>query len=291
MAAQLAKIKDRTIFDGILVKRLLKLFFRFWFRLRGWQAINHAGEGAGVTIAAPHTSNLDFFYALAAAVLQDVKIYFSIKRSWCEIPLVGPVMLWLGGMPIDRSSAASGQVEQIRAFVEKHKHSRVYFIFTPEGTRGSVQRWKTGFYHVARDSGLPIFLAKVDYRSKIAGVFHSFSLTDDKDKDIEAMQASYSSVCGKFPEQQFPAYRGPLEQFSANDARIMQALYALRGMATRAEIAAKAKFDELSTEMLDFLAERGILEKVPGGGQHGAASYRLTVLGSGCLLHLRPTLA
>ncbi|MGB5325486.1 MAG: 1-acyl-sn-glycerol-3-phosphate acyltransferase [Pseudomonadales bacterium] len=283
-------MKDKTIFDGFLVRHIVKLFFRVWFRLRGWRAINCAADEAGVTIAAPHTSNMDFFYALGAAVLQDIKIYFSIKQSWCEVPVLGRVMLWLGAMPIDRTS--SGQVEQIRAFVDRHKHERVYFIFTPEGTRGAVQKWKTGFYHVARDCNLPIFLAKVDYRSKIAGVFHSFRLTDDREMDIEAMQASYSSVCGRYPDKQFPPYLGPLAQFSANDARIMQALYALRGMATRAEIAAKARLDEITNEMLDFLIQRGILERIPHRElPKDSASYRLTVFGSGCLLHLRPSLA
>ncbi|MBT8151959.1 MAG: 1-acyl-sn-glycerol-3-phosphate acyltransferase [Gammaproteobacteria bacterium] len=287
MAGKIAQMKDRTIFDGFVTRHILKLFFRIWFSLFGWRAINQAEQGAGVTIAAPHTSNVDFFYALGAAVLQDIKIYFSIKQSWCDIPVLGRVMLWLGAMPIDRS--ASGQVEQIRAFVDRHKHTRVYFIFTPEGTRGGVKKWKTGFYHIAQDCGLPVFLAKVDYRSKISGVFHSFQLTDNKQHDIEAMQASYTSVYGRNPEQQFPAYLGPLAPFTANDARIMQALYALRGMATRAEIAAKARFEELSSEMLEFLTERGILEKQVG--TEGATRYRLTARGSGCLLHLRPSLA
>jgi len=72
----------------------------------------------------------------------------------------------------------------------------------------------------------------------------------------------------------------------------MQALYSLRGMATQAEIAAKAKFEELSTEMLDFLVEKGILERqqqVVDG--KSVTIYRLTLAGNGCLLHLRPSLA
>jgi len=283
-------MRDRTIFDGWFAKHLLKGFFRLWFRLRGWQAINSAGSEAGVTIAAPHTSNYDFFYAMGAAILCDIKIYFSIKQSWCAIPGVGHMMLWLGAIPIDRS--ASGQVAQIKEFVEQHKHSAVYFIFTPEGTRGGVVKWKTGFYHIAKDCGLPVFLAKVDYRTKVAGVFHSFALTHNPELDIKAMQASYTSVYGRYPDKQFPPYAGPLPEFSSNEARVMQAMYSLRGLATQAEIAAKAKIEELTAEMLEFLIEKGILEKV----QHQidgkrVTKYRLTVTGSGCLLHLRPSLA
>ncbi len=283
-------MRDKTIFDGVVFKFFFKYFYRAWFKLSGWQTTSDLGDGAGVTIAAPHTSNWDFFYALGVAILLDIKIYFSIKKSWCELPIMGSFMLWLGGIPIDRS--ASGQVDQIKTFVKRHKNERIFFLFTPEGTRGGVAKWKTGFYHVAKDCGLPIFLAKVDYRDKMAGVFHTFQLTQSKADDIDAMQESYKSVCGRYHEKQFPAYAGPLHDFSQHEARVMQALYSLRGMATQAEIAAKAKFEELSTEMLDFLIDKGILERQQQVADGKSVTiYHLTLAGNGCLLHLRPSLA
>ena len=54
----------------------------------------------------------------------------------------------------------------------------------------------------------------------------------------------------------------------------------------------KAKFEELSSEMLEFLIQKGILEKVLiTKNNKEVTTYRLTVSGSGCLLHLSPTLA
>jgi len=289
MAKKTLDIRDKTIFDGIFVKYLLKFLYLSWFKITGWTSIVSAKDGAGITIAAPHTSNWDIVYALGAAIIGDVKIYFSIKDSWCRIPIIGRLILWLGAIPIDRSS--SGQVVQIKQFVERHKNKRIFFLFTPEGTRGDVAKWKTGFYHVAQDCGLPIFLAKVDYRTKTSGVFHSFQLTHDKASDIESIQASYKRVYARYPEKQFPSYAGPLPEISELEARVMQAMYSLRGKATQTEIAAKAKFDELSTEMLEFLVEKGILEKVQRvEGGISVLTYKLTVTGNGCLLHLRPTL-
>lgn len=150
-------IRDRTLFDNAAVKLVLRLFFRLAFRLRGWRLTPVAPEGAGVTIAAPHTSNWDIFYAFGAAVLHDIKIYFSIKESWCRVPVIGWIIRYMGAIPIDRSKNAFGQVEKIRRFVENNKHSRVFFLFTPEGTRSAVEKWKTGFYHVAENAELPIF--------------------------------------------------------------------------------------------------------------------------------------
>ncbi|MBP8053581.1 MAG: 1-acyl-sn-glycerol-3-phosphate acyltransferase [Burkholderiaceae bacterium] len=285
------EIRDRTIFDVAFIKVVLKFVFSTWFKLTGWKTTPSAPEGAGITIAAPHTSNWDIIYALGAAIIFDIKIYFSIKDSWCRAPLVGPVILWFGGIPIDRSSKGQGQVEQIKQFVQRHKQSRIFFLFTPEGTRGKVASWKTGFYHVAQDCGLPIFLAKVDYRTKESGVFHAYQLTGDKDADIATIQESYKSVYGKFPLQQYPAYAGPMPKISEAEAMAMRALYSFKGKATLAEIAARAKFHEITAEMLDFMVAKGVLErvKVLADGKN-VTTYRLTLAGNGCLLHLSPSL-
>ncbi|MBK8973904.1 MAG: 1-acyl-sn-glycerol-3-phosphate acyltransferase [Hahellaceae bacterium] len=280
-------IRDTTIFDGVIFKRLLRTLYAIWFRLAGWKTINVAPQSAGITIAAPHTSNWDIIYALGAALLSDVKIYFSIKESWCRAPIVGRMMLWLGAIPIDRSRP-NGQVELIRLFIEKHKDKCVYFLFTPEGTRGKVDRWKTGFYHVAEATGLPIFLSEVDYLTKTAGVFHSFKLTGEKDADISAIQESYKSIRGRYPELQYPPYSGPLRQISQLELQAMKAIYALKGLRTLAEITARAKLNDITTETLGFLLSKGLIERE--GTVESGFRYRLTLAGNGYLLHLTPTL-
>lgn len=285
------QIRDKTIFDGFFAKYFLKLVFQLWFKINGWKPIERAPNGAGITIAAPHTSNWDFIYALGAALMLDIKVYFSIKRSWCSIPLLGRFMMWLGAIPVDRSGGR-GQVQQIRDFVERHKTRRVFFIFTPEGTRGCVEKWKTGFYHVAEECGLPIFLSKVDYLTKVSGVFHSYNVTGDKAEDVQAIQESYKRVYGKFPALQFPAYVGPIPDLSDAEAVVMRAMYSCKGVATKMDIAAKAKLAGLSTKMLDFLIEKGVMELAGrADSPDREPTYRLTFKGKGCLLHLFPTLA
>lgn len=290
MSKKLLSIREKTIFDGIFTKYFLKSLFKLWFKLSGWTVCKFPPEGAGVTIAAPHTSNWDFFYALGAAVLQDVKIYFSIKDSLCKVPVLGTWLMWLGAMPIDRSPNGQGQVEQIKAFIDSQKGNRVFFLFTPEGTRGSVTKWKTGFYHVAQGCELPIFLAKVDYLNKEAGVFHTFELTADKNNDIQAIQASYKSIHGKFPQDQYPAYIGELPSISEAEAAIIRALYSMKGVATKMEISAKTKLAELSNTMLTLLTEKGLLEKNKVSGIANEPTYQLTFAGKGYFLHLTPTM-
>jgi 1-acyl-sn-glycerol-3-phosphate acyltransferase len=289
MAKKALEIRDKTIFDGVFVKYILKFFFITWFKVFGWRTTPTMPEGAGITIAAPHTSNWDIFYAMGAAIIIDVKMYFSIKESWCRMPIIGSLILWMGGIPIDRTPNGKGQVALIKEFVDRHKGGRIFFLFTPEGTRGRVEKWKTGFYHVAQDCGLPIFLAQVDYRTKVSGVFHTYKLTGDKVTDVNAIQASYESIYARFPKDQYPAYSGPIPEISEREAKVMKAMYSLKEAATQAEIAAKARFEELTTEMLEFLIEKGVLEKIPS--RDGTTTYRLTMAGNGCLLHVTPSLA
>jgi len=279
-------IREKTIFDGLFTKYFLKSLFTFWFKVAGWKVCKHPPEGAGIAIAAPHTSNWDFVYALGAAIIQDVKIYFSIKDSMCKVPVLGTWLMWLGAMPIDRSSKGQGQVEQIKAFIDSQKGNRVFFLFTPEGTRGAVKKWKTGFYHVAQGCELPIFLAKVDYLSKETGVFHTFKLTGDKEDDIQAMQASYKTIHGKFIHDQYPPYSGQLPSISEAEAAIIQALYSFKGVATKMEITAKAKLTKLSSNMLTLLINKGLLEKNPVSCSTNESTYQLTFAGKGYFLHL-----
>ncbi len=288
MSKKNLEIRDKTIFDGFIVKYILKMIFKIWFKLTGWQAINGEHEGAGITIAAPHTSNWDVIYAMGAAILLDIKIYFSIKESWCRIPVIGRLMMWMGAIPITREAGAQGQIDKIRRFVDKHKQRRIFFLFTPEGTRGKVEKWKTGFYHLAEGCKLPVFLAKVDFKNKQSGVFHTYHLTGNKDEDIRSIQESYKKVRGKFPELQFPQYTGPMPEFSDLEAKILKTIYLAKGVATQFEIAAKLKAQKLSTAMMDFLIEKGVLEKSPT--ESSEPQYKLTFAGKGCLLHLYPAL-
>jgi hypothetical protein len=288
MSKKALEIRDKTIFDGFIVKYILKLIFKVWFKLTRWQPINSGFEGAGITIAAPHTSNWDVIYAMGAAILLDIKIYFSIKESWCRIPVIGRLMMWMGAIPISRSSGSQGQIDKIKRFVDKHKDRRIFFLFTPEGTRGKVSKWKTGFYHLAEGCDLPIFLAKVDFQNKESGVFHTYHLTGNKAEDIRSIQESYKKVRGKFPALQFPKYTGPMPELSDVEAIILKTVYSAKGIATRLEIAAKLKAHKLSVAMLDFLIEKGVLEKTDC--QCAEPHYKLTFAGKGCLLHLYPAL-
>jgi hypothetical protein len=103
------------------------------------------------------------------------------------------------------------------------------------------------------------------------------------------MQASYETIQGKFPLDQFPSYTGSMPTISEAEAKIIKAMYSFKGVATKVEITTKAKLGELSTNMLDYLIAKGLLEKTKNDKNKLEPVYQLTFAGRGCFLHLSPS--
>jgi 1-acyl-sn-glycerol-3-phosphate acyltransferase len=122
------------------------------------------------------------------------------KRELFRGPF-GPVMKWLGGMPIDRSSHENTVDQVTRIFREG---GRLALAIAPEGTRSRAKCWKSGFYHIAVGAGIPIQLGYLDYPSKTGGAGPLIVPTGDIDKDMQLIGAFYRSVNGKFSDKAGP---------------------------------------------------------------------------------------
>ena len=150
-----------------------------------------------VAIAAPHTSNWDFFFGICAASAMDLRVSWAGKHTLFRWPF-GVFMRWLGGIPVTRGSR-EGVVSQIVRIMERHE--RFIFGLSPEGTRKRVERWRSGFYHVACQAGVPIVLAYFDSARKVVGVGPVFEPTGDFDTDIGRIQGFYRDKVAKKPAQ------------------------------------------------------------------------------------------
>ena len=71
----------------------------------------------------------------------------------------------------------------------------------PEATRKQSPFWKTGFYYIAKDAGVPIVLGYIDYRRKVAGLGPCFTPTGDIVADFRVFEAFYAGVTPKYPDQ------------------------------------------------------------------------------------------
>lgn len=146
-----------------------------------------------VLIAAPHSSWWDGVWGLLVKVAVGVDIAFMGKRELFRGPL-GWLLRNLGGIPIERS-AAHGVVEQMLAkFAVSQK---LWLGIAPEGTRKRVAKWKTGFWHIARDAGVPIFPIAFDYATRSIVLGPLLEPSDDLDGDLAKLRAWYAPFRGK----------------------------------------------------------------------------------------------
>ncbi|NJS35480.1 MAG: glycerol acyltransferase [Brachymonas sp.] len=187
-----------TIFQTPVVSQVFRAIFWVWRKLLGWRVMPDYPEEARrcVMIAAPHTSNWDLPMTLMGAFYWRLNIYWLGKQSIFKFPF-GAVMRWLGGVAVDRSK--SNNLTQNVGVALAALHGQAQLIVPPEGTRGKVTEWKTGFYYIAQAAQLPILLAYVDYEKKEIGHFGIFTPTGDVQADISRIRALYAQVKGKHP--------------------------------------------------------------------------------------------
>ncbi|SFC53006.1 1-acyl-sn-glycerol-3-phosphate acyltransferases [Flexibacter flexilis DSM 6793] len=177
---------------------MMKLIARFYFWLTGWKTGQRVPKDLKkmVLIAAPHTSNWDLPIALSALYIMDVRVNFLIKKEWLKPPM-GWLIKALGGIGVDRSK----RTNMVEAMVQTFKEAeRMIMIIPPEGTRGYVKEWKSGFYHVAQQAGVPVIMGYLDYKKKVAGVSDPFYTTGNYEADLKQIQDFYRGITPKYPE-------------------------------------------------------------------------------------------
>jgi len=174
---------------------------RLLLRLGGWTAVGGVPDiHKAVIIGAPHTSNWDGFWALVYKVAFGLDIKFFIKKSLFWFPL-NVLLHGMGAVPLDRSRATNAVQQAVDLL---NSSERFFFGLAPEGTRSKKAGWKSGFYRIAEDAGVPVVLAFFDYGSKRLGMGPTITLTGDQQADLAIIRSFYSSVQGRRPEQTSP---------------------------------------------------------------------------------------
>lgn len=154
-----------------------------------------------VLIAAPHTSNMDFFLAMPTMWLLGVPGKFLIKREHMDA-FYGGLIKWMGGIGVDRKNQSKDFVIQLNEIVDNTQE--LALLFTPEGTRKRVEKWKSGFYRVALAVNVPIMTAYADYEAKEVHIGNMYYPTGDFEVDFDYFEKFYQGIVAKFPEDYNP---------------------------------------------------------------------------------------
>jgi 1-acyl-sn-glycerol-3-phosphate acyltransferase len=169
---------------------------RIWMRVFGWRVENLLPPGTKfVLIGAPHTSNWDFIFMLATANVMRVKVSWMGKHTLFKPPF-GALFRRLGGIPINRQ-ASHGVVSQI---AERYDQAdELLLAVAPSGTRKHVDHWKSGFYRIALQAGVPIACGYLDYAGRRAGIGLVFTPSGDMQSDMDRIRDFYHDKRGRHP--------------------------------------------------------------------------------------------
>ncbi len=176
----------------------MSYIWRLLFKLSGWkvEGVIPSDIRKCIVVAAPHTSNWDFFYAIATGYLMNIKFNYLIKNEWMVFPLK-TFFKKTGAIGVERQKNAKGMVSSL---AEKIKAAdELAIIIPPEGTRKSVKKWKTGFYQIALQANIPMALAYLDYKKKHSGIGKIVYPTGDYQKDLLQIQEFYRGITPRHP--------------------------------------------------------------------------------------------
>lgn len=177
---------------------------RLLLRLARWRT-----EGTlpshGVVVGAPHTSNWDWVLALLLAWSQGRHMRIMVKREHFAGPL-GLLMRATRAVPVDRANPAA----DLRRLMEEVESSDEFLLaIAAEGTRSKADYWKSGFYRVAQQTGLPITLGFVDGPTRTVGAGPTIHPSGDMAADMDRLREFYADKRGLHPDQRTePRLRG-----------------------------------------------------------------------------------
>ncbi|MAU70488.1 MAG: acyltransferase [Pseudozobellia sp.] len=172
-------------------QKLAKFIF---YKVLGWKMVGaFPGHINKMVIAvAPHTSYFDFFLGVLVRAVLNEPINWIGKKSLFDSP-IGWFFRWMGGAPIDRSKKSDTVAATVKIFKSR---SIFRLALSPEGTRKKVDRWKTGFYFIAKAAEVPIVLVAFDFGKKKVKFSSPLIPTDHKEADLAEYQQFFDGVEG-----------------------------------------------------------------------------------------------
>ncbi|MBS0481842.1 MAG: 1-acyl-sn-glycerol-3-phosphate acyltransferase [Proteobacteria bacterium] len=181
-----------------LLSRLVKAVILALYRWKGWKLVQaNPIPRRSVVLGVPHTSNWDFIFFLGATAELGVKPSFMGKNSLFKWPMTR-FMTDMGGISVDRSARNRNYVDQVVA--EFGRRDDLALVIAPEGTRGAITGWRSGFYHIALGAGVPIIPAWVDNAGMRGGVGPAIMPSGDFAADLKRIAEYYRSVLPDQPK-------------------------------------------------------------------------------------------
>ena len=160
-------------------------------KLMGWKLVGEFPSLKKIVIAVvPHSTNFDFIIGILTRSILNRQITYLGKKELFN-PLTGWFFSATGGTPINRIKSEN-MVDSIVKLFQRNEEFRL--AIAPEGTRKSVEKWRTGFYYIALNSKVPIQLVSFNYKLKKIFFIKLFYPSGDQKKDFNEMNMHFNKA-------------------------------------------------------------------------------------------------
>lgn len=176
---------------------MLKFIAALLMRALGWQVegVNPPIKKAVVVIA-PHTSNWDWLYLMLAGLVLARRFRYIVRDDVYATWYKRPLLALTGAIPLDHSRSMVDMVAE-----NLHSGEERLIVIAPEGALRRTAYWKSGFYYMAIEGGVPLVCIALDYGLKTLRLSDVIYPSGDIIADMPIFRAFYAGVQGKHPDQ------------------------------------------------------------------------------------------
>ena len=162
---------------NIFAGHILELFYNF----HGWKFI--LPENIPKKVIFISTETIEEDSTLLAALSCKVNLfnhYYITKKE-----TFNKMFFLKGAFYVDRS--IQNNLVKIISDRLRHKDNFSIFVF-PEGATRNVKEWKSGFYHIAKNTGADIAIVGINHNTKTISIDNIFKPSDNYEKDLKFVQ-------------------------------------------------------------------------------------------------------
>ena len=182
-------------------------FYSLVFKILGWKVDKTSLEKDKnsfpkkyLLLCEPHTSNWDFIYGLIAMKILKIHIRFVIKKEIMIWPL-SIILKSLGAIPIDRKKQNNHESNVDIICKAINNMSSGAICISPKGTRSKTDRYKTGFFYIAKKTNIPVCMCYIDYKTKEIGLSDFYYVKDDVNIEIQRLHNFFDKRIPKYINQ------------------------------------------------------------------------------------------
>lgn len=173
---------------------MIQAIAKFVLKIIGWKVVGDYRNDVKkkLLIAAPHTSNWDFPLGILVRTAIQAPVKYIGKPSLFKPPLSW-IMYPLGGMPVVQKEGQSFVQNVVDMYNETEE---LTILIAPEGQRKRIEKFKTGFYHIANGAKVPILPMILDFGKKEFRFLDLVYTNDNSKKEIPQIESLFRGIRG-----------------------------------------------------------------------------------------------